>query len=121
MDEESRAIYEDLQFRVLSGNTKEFDAKYDAMITSTGKKYQVKEDDYLKWKMIQDITKNKGVQIKDIDISALSAGTETTTEAMVNWLEGEMAKAKLKSAFSKSANGRVSSRPLLNKFISMVA
>ncbi len=30
-------------------------------------------------------------------------------------------KAKLKTAFSKSANGRVSSRPLLNKFISMVA
>tara|TARA_B100001250_G_scaffold412717_1_gene444659 strand:- start:696 stop:3089 length:2394 start_codon:yes stop_codon:yes gene_type:complete len=30
-------------------------------------------------------------------------------------------KAKLKSAFSKSANGRISSRPLLNKFISMVA
>ena len=30
-------------------------------------------------------------------------------------------KAKLKSAFGKSASGRVSSRPLLNKFISMVA
>ncbi len=30
-------------------------------------------------------------------------------------------KAKLKSAFGKSANGRVSSRPLLNKFIAMVA
>ena len=29
-------------------------------------------------------------------------------------------KAKLKSAFGKSASGRVSSRPLLNKFISMV-
>ena len=30
-------------------------------------------------------------------------------------------KAKLKSAFGKSANGRVSSRPLLNKFVAMVA
>ena len=30
-------------------------------------------------------------------------------------------KAKLKSAFGKSASGRVSSRPLLNKFIAMVA
>ena len=30
-------------------------------------------------------------------------------------------KAKLKSAFGKSATGRVSSRPLLNKFIAMVA
>ena len=30
-------------------------------------------------------------------------------------------KAKLKSAFGKSASGRVSSRTLLNKFISMVA
>ena len=30
-------------------------------------------------------------------------------------------KAKLKSAFGKSASGRVSSQPLLNKFISMVA
>ena len=30
-------------------------------------------------------------------------------------------KAKLKSAFAKSASGRISSRPLLNKFVSMVA
>jgi len=30
-------------------------------------------------------------------------------------------KAKLKTAFAKSASGRISSRPLLNKFISMVA
>ena len=30
-------------------------------------------------------------------------------------------KAKLKTAFGKSTAGRVSSRPLLNKFISMVA
>ena len=30
-------------------------------------------------------------------------------------------KAKLKSAFGKSAGSRISSRPLLNKFVSMVA
>ena len=30
-------------------------------------------------------------------------------------------KAALKRAFSKSANGRLKNRPLLNKFISMVA
>jgi len=30
-------------------------------------------------------------------------------------------KAKLKTAFAKSASGRISSRPLLSKFISMVA
>ena len=30
-------------------------------------------------------------------------------------------KAKLKSAFGKSASGRISSRPLLNKFVAMVA
>ena len=30
-------------------------------------------------------------------------------------------KAKLKTAFAKSASGRISSRPLLNKFVAMVA
>jgi hypothetical protein len=30
-------------------------------------------------------------------------------------------KAKLKTAFAKSSAGRISSRPLLNKFIAMVA
>ena len=95
MDEESRAIYEDLQFRVLSGNTEEFDSKYDAMITSTSRKYQDKEGDYLKWQMIQDMTANKLKKVKDINIAELAAGTNTSTEEMMDWLNGEMAKANL--------------------------
>ena len=49
-----------------------------------------------------------------------SAQLETENFELSDELVGA-SKAKLKSAFGKSATGRISSRPLLNKFIAMVA
>jgi len=49
-----------------------------------------------------------------------SAQLETENFELSDELVGA-SKAKLKSAFGKSASGRISSRPLLNKFVAMVA
>ena len=48
--------------------------------------------------------------------NALSIETETLDDELIG-----ASKAKLKTAFGKMAKGKILSRPLLNKFVAMVA
>ena len=72
MDEESRRIYEDLQFKVLSGNTQDFELELEGMITSTATKYNAKEKEYMVWKQISDISSKKQTQLGEIDFKGLA-------------------------------------------------
>ena len=72
MDEESRRIYEDLQFKVLSGNTQDFELELETMITSTATKYNAKEKEYMVWKQISDISSKKQTKLGEINFKGLA-------------------------------------------------
>jgi hypothetical protein len=75
--------------------------------------------------MIKFVNKNKFLALKQLGYdeyyvlpggNALSIENETLGDELVG-----ASKAKLKTAFGKMAKGKILSRPLLNKFVAMVA
>ena len=77
------------------------------------------------FEMIKFVNKNKFLALKQLGYdeyyilpggNALSIETETLDDELIG-----ASKAKLKTAFGKMAKGKILSRPLLNKFVAMVA
>jgi len=100
------------------------------LVSNDTLRYIIKNDDY--WKRDNEVKKAQKDLKKDNVYVAKSDGYDEyyilpgTKKLEVEDFELSddlvgASKAKLKSAFAKSASGKISSRPLLNKFVSMVA
>ena len=67
MDEFSLGIYKDLQFKILSGDTKDFDKYFDDVIDNTSRKFQIQEKGYNDWLKIFEQSK-LGKSLADMDL-----------------------------------------------------
>jgi hypothetical protein len=72
-DEVSQQIYEDLQFKVLSGDTQDFDTEFEEMHKYAGNQYDKQEKLYLAWESVRQQVANK----KDVSVSAFGPEIET--------------------------------------------
>ena len=57
MDEAAASIYKDLQFKILSGDTKDFDKYFDDVIDDVSRKFQIQEKGYNDWLKIAEESK----------------------------------------------------------------
>tara|TARA_Y100000593_G_scaffold2733_2_gene5504 strand:+ start:645 stop:2180 length:1536 start_codon:yes stop_codon:yes gene_type:complete len=68
MDESSLKIYKDLQFKILSGDVKDFDKYFDGIINDVSRKFQIQEKGYNDWLVIAQESK-LGKTIDDMNLS----------------------------------------------------
>ncbi len=66
MDENSLAMYQDLQFKILSGDTKDFDQYFDNVTTDISRKFQIQEKGYNDWLQVYAKSKSKNQTVSEL-------------------------------------------------------
>ena len=79
MDGQAREMYDDLQFKILSGDTKDFDKYFDDVIGDISRKFQIQEKGYNDW--LEVYAKSKEY---DKTVDEISGDNEGTLSALLN-------------------------------------
>ena len=97
MDEASKEIYDDLQFKILSGDNKDFDKYFDDVVDGVARNFQIQDKGYNNWLKIYEQSKNFA---KLDDMEGISEEDKASYKAIISG-NGEDSDGEISPAFAK--------------------